>query len=133
MELIGKWKIKKILCITENGMDMIAPEELPETEDYDDYRIMCRAIFDFNADGMVYQLLTPEDFALRDTGEELRLHDGMAVAEEHPWKKEGDTYFCHTGVEGDIGGEEIDPYEALELDEDGCLPMMGGMMLLERI
>lgn len=57
MELIGKWKIKKILCITENGMDMIAPEELPETEDYDDYRIMCRAIFDFNADGMVYQLL----------------------------------------------------------------------------
>lgn len=59
--------------------------------------------------------------------------DGMAIIEEHPWKKEGETYFYHTGMEGDVGGEEIDPYEALEPDEEGCLPMMGGMLIIEKI
>ena len=133
MEFIGKWKIKKFVCVTPDGMDMLSPDELPESEEYNEYRIMCRSVFDFNEDGTIYQLLTSEDFALLDTGEELRLHDGMAIIEEHPWKKEGETYFYHTGMEGDVGGEEIDPYEALEPDEEGCLPMMGGMLIIEKI
>lgn len=88
MEFIGKWKIKTFVCVTPDGMDMLSPDELPESEEYNEYRIMCRSIFDFNEDGTIYQLLTPEDFALLDTGEELRLHDGMAIIEEHPWKKD---------------------------------------------
>ena len=36
-------------------------------------------------------------------------------------------------MEGDIGGEPIDPYEKLEPDEDGCIPLTAGMILIEKI
>ncbi len=88
MELIGKWKIKKVLCITPDGMELISPENIPQGEEYDEYRRMSRAIFDFRPDGIAYMLLSPEDFVQMDTGEEVRLLDGMAIVEEHPWKEE---------------------------------------------
>lgn len=44
MELIGKWKIKKVFCITPNGMELLTPDELPQGEDYDEYRLMNRSI-----------------------------------------------------------------------------------------
>lgn len=133
MELIGKWKIKKILCITENGMELIAPEDIPETEDYDESRLMCQSIFDFRPDGIAYMLLTPEQFAQRDTDEEPTLLDGMAIVEQHPWKEENGEYYYHTGVEGEAGGEPVDPYEKLVPDDDGCLSIIGGMAVLEKL
>ena len=133
MELMGKWKIKKVFCITPDGMELIAPADIPQGEDYDEYRRMSRSIFDFRPDGVAYQLLPPEDFKQMDTGEELRLLDGMAIVEQHPWKEENGAYFYHTGMEGDIGGEPIDPYEQLTPDEDGCLSMVGGLVLIEKI
>ena len=133
MELIGKWKIKKVFCITPNGMELLKPDELPQGEDYDEYRLMSRSIFDFRPNGVAYMLLTPEDFARRDTDEEMMLLDGMAIVEEHPWKEENGEYFYHTGEEGDINGEPIDPYEKLTPDEDGCLSMTGGLLLIEKI
>lgn len=133
MELIGKWKIKKVFCITPNGMELVSPADIPQGEDYDEYRRMSRAIFDFRPDGIAYMLATPEDFEQMDTGEELRLLDDMAIVEEHPWKEENGEFFYHTGMEGDIGGEPIDPYEKLEPDENGCLPMSGGLVLIEKI
>ena len=89
--------------------------------------------FDFHPDGIVYQLLTPEDFAQEDTGEEMILLDGMAIMEQHPWKEENSEYFYHTGMEGDADGEPVDPYEKLETDEEGCLPMLDGLLLIEKI
>lgn len=133
MELIGKWKVKKVFCITPDGMELLTPSELPQGEDYDEYRLMSRSIFDFRPDGIAYLLLTPEDFAKMDSGEEMRLLDGMAIVEEHPWKEENGKYFYHTGMEGDVDGEPIDPYEKLTPDEDGCLPMTGGLILIEKI
>ena len=133
MELMGKWKIKKVLCMTENGMELMAAEDIPETEDYDNYRIMSQAIYDFRPDGIAYMLLTPEQFAQMDTGEELTLLDGMAIVEQHPWKEENGEFYYHTGEEGEIDGEPIDPYEKLVLDDDGCLPIIGGMAILEKL
>ena len=133
MELMGKWKIKKILCMTENGMELLAAEEIPETEDYDSYRIMSAAIYDFRPDGIEYTLLTPEQFEQMDTGEELTLLDGMAVFEQHPWKEENGEFYLHTGEEGDICGEPVDPYEKLVPDDEGCLPIIGGMAVLEKL
>ena len=133
MELIGKWKVKKVFCITPNGMELLPPAELPQGEEYDEYRLMSRSVFDFRPDGIVYQLLPPEDFARMDTGEETKLLDGMAIVEQHPWKEENGEYFYHTGMEGDIGGEPIDPYEKLTPDEDGCLSMAEGLIRIEKI
>jgi len=133
MELMGKWKIKKVFCITPDGMELIAPADIPQGEDYDEYRRISRAIFDFRPDGIAYMLLPPEDFKQMDTGEELQLLDGMAIVEQHPWKEENGEYFYHTGMEGDINGEPVDPYEKLEPDEDGCLPMVDGLMVIEKI
>ncbi len=39
------------------------PDELPQGEIYDEYRLMSRSIFDFRPDGIAYQLLSPEDYA----------------------------------------------------------------------
>lgn len=98
MELIGKWKIKKALCMTENGMELLAIDDIPETEDYEESRLMCQSIFDFRPDGIAYMLLTPEQYAQRDTDEEPTLLDGMAVVEQHPWKEENGEFYYHTGV-----------------------------------
>ena len=133
MELIGKWKIKKVFCITPDGMELTVPADIPQGEDYDEYRRMSRAIFDFRPDGIAYMLLSPEDFKQMDTGEEMRLLDGMAIVEEHPWKKENGEYFYHTGMEGDAGGEPVDSYEKLTPDVDGCLPLASGLIIIEKI
>ena len=133
MELMGKWKIKKVFCITSDGMELIAPADIPRGEDYDEYRRMSRTIFDFRPDGIAYMLLPPEDFKQMDTGEELRLLDGMAIVEEHPWKEENGVYFYHTGMEGEAGGVPVDPYEQLTPDADGCLSMSAGLLLIEKI
>lgn len=133
MELMGKWKIKKVFCITPDGMELTAPDDIPQGEDYDEYRRMSRAIFDFRPDGIAYMLLPPEDFKQMDTGEELQLLDGMAIVEQHPWKEENGAYFYHTGMEGDAGGVPVDPYEQLTPDEDGCLSMSAGLLLIEKI
>ena len=133
MELIGKWKIKKVFCITPDGADLFAPDELPQGEIYDEYRLMSRSIFDFRPDGIAYQLLSPEDYAKKDTDEEPEFLDGMVILEQHPWKEENGEYFYHTGMEGDINGEPVDPYEKLEPDEDGCLPMVDGLLIIEKI
>ena len=50
----------------------------------------------------------------------------------HPWKEENGEYFYHTGMEGDINGEPVDLYEKLEPDEDGCLPMVDGLLIIEK-
>ena len=133
MNLIGKWRVKKVFCITPNGMELIAPADIPQGEDYDEYRRMSRAVFDFRPDGIAYMLLTPEDFIKIDSGEEMTLLDGMAIVEQHPWKEENGEYFYHTGMEGDAGGVPVDPYEKLEPDEDGCLSMTGGLIVIEKI
>lgn len=119
--------------MTENGMELLAAEDIPETEDYEESRLMCQSIFDFRPDGIAYMLLTPEQYAQRDTDEEPTLLDGMAIVEQHPWKEENGEYYYHTGVEGDIGGEAVDPYEKLVPDDDGCLPIIGGMAILEKL
>ena len=133
MNLIGKWRIKKVFCITPDGMELIAPADLPKGEDYDEYRRMSRAIFDFRPDGIAYMLLPPEDFKQMDTGEELQLLDGMAIVEKHPWKEENGEYFYHTGMEGEAGDIPVDPYEKLTPDENGCLTMSAGLILIEKI
>ncbi len=56
----------------------------------------------------------------------------MAIVEQHPWKEENGEYFYHTGMEGDVGGEPIDPYEKLEID-DGCITMASGLLCIEKI
>lgn len=133
MNLIGKWKIKKVACITPDGFSLCTEDELPPEEDYNEYRIMFRSVFDFRGDGYAYQLLEPELFRQLGTGEDVVLLDGMAIVEKHPWKEENGEYFYHTGMEGDVGGEPIDPYEKLEPDEDGCIPLTAGMILIEKI
>ena len=56
----------------------------------------------------------------------------VTVLARHPWKEENGEYFYHTGMEGDINGEPVDLYEKLEPDEDGCLPMVDGLLIIEK-
>ena len=133
MELLGKWKIKKVACITPYGFSLCAPEELPKDADYDEYRIMSKAVIDFRPDGIAYQLLSPDLYAALGREEEAPLLDGMVVVEQHPWKEEDGAYYYHTGEEGDICGVPVDPYERLEPDADGCIPLCAGLMLIERL
>ena len=48
------------------------PDELPQGEIYDEYRLMSRSIFDFRPDGIAYQLLSPEDYAKKEHPRTLR-------------------------------------------------------------
>ncbi len=67
MELMEKWKSKKVFCITPDGMGLIAPVDIPQGEDYDEYRRMSRAIFDFRPDSMLEIPESPKNFAVQNS------------------------------------------------------------------
>lgn len=133
MDLIGKWKVKKTACVTPGGMKICTAAELPTGKAYDRSRLMCQSIFAFCANGMVYHLLAPESLPQIGANGQVDLLDGLAVVDRCAWKTEDGHYYYDTGMACSFGDESVDLFEKLEQDADGCLPVGGGLLLLERI
>ncbi len=133
MDLIGKWKVKKAACVTPGGMKLCTAAEVPADKAYDHSRLVCQSVFEFCADGTAYQLLSPESLAQIDAYGEVDMLDGMAIVDRRAWKAEDGHYFCDTEANCSVGDELIDLFEKLETDENGYLPVSGGLLLLERI
>lgn len=123
MNLVGKWKVKELLQFSlENGMewkpvdeviDANADEDEEEEGGFNAYR---DTITSFNEDGTVDTLAkAPEGYleAAQANGEEVTLRDGMVVISTNSWKTEDGKNYYNTGIQGEVLGEEVSPWQEI--------------------
>lgn len=133
MNFIGKWKLKGMNVPTENGMVLYTRDTIPE-EFKETYEEAAACELEFLEDG-TYNMIQKVEGELAEQakaeGMEIR-DDGYVVALTAKWEDRDGTIYYDTGAEGTILDEEIDPFEPLEINEDGCLLYNYGMCLYEK-
>lgn len=125
MDIIGKWKVKKLGLMQPEDMSikMFTPTELESLEDNEDYIKFASSIYNFSNDGKLDIFLEIPEESLESAKEEgLEVKDGVAIIESTEWKEENGEYFYDTHIEGKFLGEEVSPYNKIEIDGD-CLIM----------
>lgn len=135
MELIGKWKVKELLFPTGNGMVSYTPENLPEGDNADEIIMMLMSRVEFTEDGLMNTLMrVPEDkIELAKSQGAVIDADGFAPIEQTTWKEKDGKFYYDTKVEGEVLGEAVDPFAEIPVDENGCLTIAYGTMILERV
>lgn len=138
MNIIGKWKIIKILIMTKDFDRLMCPiDEIKNNVSEDmlsDYLDMASTELEFLPDGTMNTIRCLTDEQAKQAAEEgIELVDGNKFVESTEWKEENGEYFYYSGNQGEIMGEAVSPYEKLTFDENGCLKFGSGFMLLEKI
>ena len=124
MNIIGKWKVKELLFPTPNGMASYTPENLPVGDHADEIIMLLMSITQFTEDGLMKTLMrVPED----------KNEDGFAAIEQTTWKEKDGKFYYDTKVKGEVLGETVDPFAEIPVDENGCLTIAYGTMILERV
>ena len=135
MNIVGKWKIKELHIPTLDGTKIFTPETLPDTEEYEDYAKTASMIFEFTPDGKLLDLMkVPEEMleAVKEEGMEI-LDDGYCILNSAAWKEKDGKFYYDTKVKGEVLGETVDPFAEIPVDENGCLTIAYGTMILERV
>lgn len=132
MNLVGKWRIAEMLNFNvEKGcMEWAKVEDLLSRDDADkDMFLMGRMQVVFAEDGTI-TLLTPipdgasqEEVDAAVKSGEITLKDGMLFMGENHWKVEDGKNMADTGLEGEVLGEKVGPWEELKEVGDGMLQM----------
>lgn len=76
-------------------------------------------------DGELAEQAKAEGMEIRD--------DGYVVAFSAKWEDRNGAIYYDTGAEGTILDEEIDPFDPLKVNEEGCIWYNYGMCLYERM
>ena len=129
MDMIGKWKVAKVgVFDMEEGMQMKTIEQVMAMEETDEIREtkeMAQITFLWVTAKTLQlrSIVPPEAIAeAKAAGEEIPLNkDGSVTLQRLPWKEEDGKILCKMGDEGEFDGEEIDPWQVLDLDENGML------------
>ena len=135
MNVIGKWKVKELSFPTPKGIVTYTPDNLPEGDNVDEIAMMLMSRYEFTEDGLMNTLLlVPEDKIelAKSQGAEID-EDGYAAIESTTWKEKDGKVYYDTKVEGEVLGETVDPFAEIPVDENGCLTISYGTMILERI
>lgn len=132
MNIIGKWTFKGMNIPTEDGMTYYDKDEIPE-DILEDLEGSEKFVVEFLEDGTYNMLQKADDEVVAEAEEEgLEIRDdGYVVFDTAKWEDRDGTIYYDTGAEGTIMDEEIDPFEPLEFNEDGCMWFNYGMMLFE--
>lgn len=80
-------------------------------------------VFEFLLDG-VLNILFPITEEMRADAEKDGMtitEDGYAIIDTTVWKEQGGKFFYDSGIEGEILGETIDPFEELKITPEGYL------------
>ena len=134
MSIIGTWKVKRLFTFDpEEGMKAISVEEAKKVDD-EEIQKMTSMILKISAEGqLIMGMQLPAELLEEAKAQGAPVtEDGMMIAEQHEWKEENGEFFYHTGIEGTVGDEEVSPWEKLNIDADGLLEMMGGMLAFEK-
>ena len=135
MNIIGKWKVKELLFPTPNGMVTYTPENLPDGAHADEIIMMLMSRTEFTEDGFMNTLMrVPEDkIELAKSQGAVIDEDGFAAIEQTTWKEKDGKFYYDTKVNGEVLGETVDPFTEIPVDENGCLTIAYGTMILERV
>ena len=130
--LIGKWKIAEMMSFNEEKgcFEWAKTEDLLARDDADKDMIMIgNAQIVFAEDGTI-TLLTPlpkgvsqEEVDAAVKSGRITLKDGMMLMGENHWKIEDGKNMADTGLEGEVMGEKVGPWEELKEVGDGMLQM----------
>lgn len=129
MYIIGKWKVSKVgVFDIEEGLQMKTIEQvmaMEETEDIQETKEMAQATFLWVTEKTMQlrAIVPPEAIEeAKEAGEEIPLNkDGSVTIQTMPWKEEDGKILCKMGDQGEIDGEEIDPWQVVSPDENGML------------
>ena len=125
MELIGKWKVKKTMYPTQDGIKHLTKEELIDlgVYDEDDFK-MFDSVVEFKSDGTVATMIQIPAEQLEEAKAEGAPVDenGFICIETSEWKEDGKAYYK-------LGNDFV----TLSFNEEGLLAFAGGMMLLEKM
>ena len=90
---------------------------------------------EFTEDGSMNTLMrVPEDkIELAKSQGDVIDEDGFAVIEQTTWKEKDGKFYYDTKVKGEVLGETVDPFAEIPVDEDGCLTIAYGTIILERV
>ena len=123
MNLVGKWKVKELLQFSlENGMEwkpvdeVIAANADEDEEEEGGFNAYRDTITSFNEDGTVDTLAKAREGyleAAQANGEEVTLRDGMVVISTNSWKTEDGKNYYNTGIQGEVLGEEVSPWQEI--------------------
>ena len=145
MEFIGKWKIN-LICSIDDGKEAVylSPDEycsspMPSYVDENDAdaveselrdrRSIASMIANVSCDGKVYFLVPfPEGATQEEIDEavesgELKVHDGMILADVVSWELRDGEPWIDTGIDGEVMGEKADSF-IKALDADGLFAFM---------
>lgn len=138
-EVLGLWKMKKILSFDEEELQMkyIAIEKMLEKDDDKDSKMLAISVIEFTPEGNIEMKLPIEKtgYTVEEVeAEGMPVKDGYVMMDSpKQWKEENGEVYANTGMKGEVLGEKADGWEKLELDEEGLLPMFGKMYLCEKI
>lgn len=130
--MTGKWKIKALATfVPEEGLKKISLDEvnaLPDGPEKEELLSIAKAVLDISETKMSTLMAIPADQleAAKASGAPVT-DDGYIVMEECEVKVENGVFFYKNSTQGSIMGEEIDPWQKIELNADGDFelnPMM---------
>ena len=128
INLIGKWKVTEMIDFDgEKGtMDWAKVEDILAKDNIDkDTRFFANMVAVFGEDGTITMLTTlPEGVSQAEVDAavkagQLELRDGMMFLGEQHWKVEDGKNMTDMGLEGELMGEKVGPWEKVkEIDEN---------------
>lgn len=138
MDILGTWKIHKVgLFDMDEGMVLKTAEELMAMEENEDVlqarEMIAVSTLYVTEEAMELRMVMPQHAIneAEEAGEEIPFNeDGSVTVQAFPLKEENGTVFYNTGDEGSFDGEELNPWQPVELDEDGCFTV--GFMSFKR-
>ena len=137
MSILGKWKIYTVTTFDpEVGPKPLTYDEimaLPEDDPNAEMKEFAAAILEITEEALKVWLPIPEEQRAEAAEEGVFVNDdGYACIQEQPVKVENGEYFYDSGEEGEIMGEQIDPWKKIELDENGRFAF-NPLMVYEKI
>ena len=124
MELLGIWRLKAMKSADENGVKMLSRDEVAALGDEDLDKLLKSEFILTESELCGYYMPTEEEMALVEE-EGLEMTEHGVLIESYGAKIEDGVLLLDYDESGD--------YFPVPLDEDGCLIISDGMMILEKV
>ena len=124
MELLGIWRLKAMNSADENGVKMLSRDEVAALGDEDLDKLLKSEFILTESELCGYYMPTEEEMALVEE-EGLEMTEHGVLIESYGAKIEDGVLLLDYDESGD--------YFPVPLDEDGCLIISDGMMILEKV
>ena len=124
MELLGIWRLKAMNSADENGVKMLSRDEVAALGDEDLDKLLKSEFILTESELCGYYMPTEEEMALVEE-EGLEMTEHGVLIESYGAKIEYGVLLLDYDESGD--------YFPVPLDEDGCLIISDGMMILEKV